>query len=280
MPGLEEPLTGSFKVRGALNALSCRQKRGSLEGVVTSSTGNHGAGVAYAARQFNLPAAIFLPANPNPAKRARIAHLGAQIFEVGRDLEESRKHAAEFSRERGWPLIVDVDDPDICAGAATIGCEILEQLPGTEVIIVPVGDSNLIRGVAFAAKQLKGSVRIVGVQASGAPAYYRSWKEHRALETDTADTIADGLATRTTTESNVRELGRLVDDMRVVSDDEMLQAVRWLLLDEHIVAEPSGAAATGALLAGGREFEGKVVVALVTGANIPIEILRRAILEF
>jgi threonine dehydratase len=271
--------TGSFKVRGALNALRCRQKRGRLEGVVTSSTGNHGAGVAYAARQFNLPAAIFLPENPNPVKRARIAQLGAQIIETGRDLEESRQHAAQFARERGWPLLVDVDDPDITAGAATIGCEILEQLPRADAILIPVGDSNLIRGVAFAAKHQKAGIQIVGVQAAGAPAYYLSWKEHRAVHTDTADTIADGLATRTTTESNVRELEKLADDMKLVSDEEMLRAIRWLLLEEHIVAEPAGAAATAALLASGREFGGKAVVLLVTGANIPAGILRRAMLE-
>jgi threonine dehydratase len=274
-----ENATGSFKVRGALNALRCRQKRRSLEGVVTSSTGNHGAGVAYAARQFNLPAAIFLPENPNPVKRARIAQLGAQIIEAGRDLEESRQHAAQFARERGWPLLVDVDDPDIAAGAATIGCEILEQLPQASAIIIPVGDSNLIRGTAFAAKHQKAGIQIVGVQAAGAPAYYRSWKEHRVVHTDTADTIADGLATRTTTESNVRELEKLADDMRVATDEEMLRAIRWLLLEEHIVAEPAGAAATAALLASGREFEGKAVVLLVTGANIPPGILRRAVLE-
>ena len=271
--------TGSFKVRGALNALARRQKRGRLEGVVTSSTGNHGAGVAYAARQFDLAAAIFLPENPNPVKRARIAQLGAQIFEAGRDLEESRKHAAQFSRENGWPLIVDVDDPDICAGAATIGCEILEQLPRADVILLPVGDSNLIRGVAFAAKHLKGKVKIVGVQAAGAPAYYQSWKEGRSVQTETAETIADGLGTRTTTEANVRGLQELVDDMRVVTDDEMIRGVGRLLLEEHVVAEPSGAASTAALLAGEREFEGKTVVLLVTGANVPREILRRAILE-
>ncbi len=271
--------TGSFKVRGALNALACRRRRGRLEGVVTSSTGNHGAGVAYAARQFDLAAAIFLPENPNPVKRARIAQLRAQIFEVGRDLEESRQHAVQFSRERGWPLIVDVDDPDICAGAATIGCEILEQLPRADVILIPVGDSNLIRGVAFAAKHLKEGVKIIGVQAEGAPAYYLSWKEGRAVQTETADTIADGLATRTTTDANVRGLRELVDDMRVVTDEEMIRGVGRLLLDEHVVAEPSGAAATAALLAGGREFEGKILVLLVTGANVPREILRRAILE-
>jgi len=269
--------TASFKVRGALNSLWRRSQRGRLEGVVTSSTGNHGAAVAFAAREMAVPARIYLPANPNPVKRARIAKLGAEIVEVGRDIVESRRHAAEFSRERGWPLIVDVDDPDICAGAATIACEILERLPTADVLVVPLGDSCLIRGVAFAARHIRPEIRVIGVQAEGAPAYFRSWNAHRSLETDSIDTIADGLATRTTTEANVRQLIRLVDEIRLVSDEEMLRAVHFLLLNEHAVAEPAGAAATAALLKSGREWAGRNVAAVVSGANIAPEILRRAV---
>ncbi|MGH9746980.1 MAG: threonine ammonia-lyase [Candidatus Acidiferrales bacterium] len=273
---IENP-TATFKVRGALNAVHHRAQPSRLEGIVTSSTGNHGAAIAYAAREMNIPARIYLPEKPNPVKRDRIAQLGADIVEAGRDLEESRQHAAKFARARGWPLIVDVDDPSIAAGAATIACEILEQAPTTDVIVIPVGDSNLIRGVAFAAKQIRPAVRIIGVQAEKAPAYYQSWKERRALNTESADTIADGLATRTTTDDNVRQLIELVNDVRLVSDDEMLRAIVHLLLNEHTVAEPAGAAATAALLKSGKEFAGKNVVLLVTGANIAPDILRRAV---
>lgn len=266
--------TASFKVRGALNALGQRMRRGRLEGVVTSSTGNHGAAVAFAAREMGLPAQIYLPLDPNPVKRATIAALGAEIVEIGHDIEESRQHAAQFSKDRGWPLIVDVDDPDIAAGAATIGAELMEQLPDVDAIFVPVGDSNLIRGVAAAAKTARPKVCIVGVQAAGAPAYYLSWKERRATSTEHADTIADGLATRTTTEDNVRQITGSVDEMRLVTDDEMLRAIRRLLLDEHVVAEPAGAAATAALLESGRAFAGKKIVLLVTGANLTPAILQ------
>ncbi len=247
-----------------------------MEGVITSSTGNHGAAIAFAAREMNIRARIYLPENPNPVKRARIAKLGAEIVEVGRDLDESREHAVKYTQERGWPLIVDIDDPDIAAGAATISCEIFDQAPATDVIIVPIGDSCLIRGVAFAAKQIRPSVRIIGVQAEGAPAYYRSWKERRSLGTPSVDTIADGLAARTTTEENVAQLNSLVDEIRLVSDEEMLRAIAYLLLNEHTLAEPAGAAATAALLKSGGEFAGKNVVLLVTGANIAPDILRRA----
>ena len=272
---IENP-TATFKVRGALNAVHRRSQQSSLDGVVTSSTGNHGAAIAYAAREMNARARIYLPENPNPVKRDRIAKMGAEIVEVGRDLEVSREHAEKFSQESGWPLIVDVDDADIAAGAATIGCEILEQAPATDVVIVPVGDSNLIRGIAFAAKQIRPAVRIIGVQAEAAPAYYLSWKHRRSENTETADTIADGLSTRTTTEDNVRQLVELVDDVRLVAEYEMLRAIAFLLLNEHTVAEPAGAASTAALLNSGKEFTGKNVVLVVSGANIAPDVLRRA----
>ncbi len=273
---IENP-TATFKVRGALNAVRQRSQQSRFDGVVTSSTGNHGAAIAFAARQMNLKSRIYLPKNPNPVKRDRIAKLGAEIVEIGRDLDESREHAAKFSKESGWPLIVDVDDPRIAAGAATIACEILDQQPSTDVIVVPVGDSNLIRGIAYAAKQIRPAIRIIGVQAEKAPAYYQSWKAHRSLSTETADTIADGLATRTTTEDNVSQLIDLVDDIRLVSEEEMLRAIAFLLINEHTVAEPAGAAATAALLKSEKEFTGRNVALLVSGANIAPDVLRRAV---
>ncbi len=272
-----EAPTGSFKLRGAFVAVRAQLENGAVAGVVTSSTGNHGAAVAYAARLLGIPAAIFLPEKPNPVKRERIALLGARIFEAGRDLEESRQRAAGYARERGWHVITDGADPEIALGAATIGCEILEQLPEAEVIYVPVGDSSLIRGVAFAAKHLRPQVRVIGVQAEGAPAYYRAWKERRAIEIPSAETCADGIATRSAPEENVRELCELVDEMQVVSDADLLRAVYRLLLDEHVVAEPAGAAATAAFLASGQRHAGGTVVLLVTGANISAELMRRAV---
>lgn len=272
--------TGSFKVRGALNALRCARERGPLSGAVTSSTGNHGAAVAYAAKILSIPATVFLPERPNPVKRARIAALGAQIVEVGRDLEESREHAERFARENGRFNVVDGVNPDITAGAGTMGCEIIEQLPGTGVIYVPIGDSSLIRGVASAAKHLRPTVRMIGVQSEGALVYYRSWKEGRAVPGGPAETIADGMAVRVAGEENIAELRRLVDDIRLVSDAAMLRAVAHLLMEEHVVAEPAGAASTAALLAAGRSHAGQRVVLIVTGANIPPAVLRQAVQLF
>lgn len=270
--------TGSFKVRGALTAAHRRLARGPLAGLVACSTGNHGAAVAYVARQVGVPATVFLPERPNPVKRARIADLHATVVEVGRDYDAAREHAVRYARERGFHFVEDGWDSDLTLGPATIACEILAELPATDVIYVPVGGTTLIQGVAFATRHLKPGVRIVGVQAAGAPAYHRSWMENRVVTTETCDTIADGLAVRCPTAGNVQALRELVDEMRLCSEEELLRAIYRLLLDEHTLAEPAGAAATAAFLQTGRAHAGQTVVLLVTGANLTPELLRRAIL--
>ncbi len=268
---------GSFKVRGAYHALLRRKQRGELCGVVTSSTGNHGAAMAYAAKLLGVPARVYLPQNPNPVKRARIAAQGAEIIQAGEFLEAERELAEQFAKDSGWFNLVDGVEPEMLPGTATIGCEILEQVPHADAVFVPVGDSTLIRGVAFAVKQLRPATKIIGVQAERAPAYALSFREGRAISTESSDTIADGLAVRQTSEENVREIAALVADFTVVSEEEMLAAVRKLILDEHIVVEPSGAASTAALLKNGNAYAGKTVVLLVTGSNIPEQQLRRAL---
>ncbi len=269
--------TGSFKVRGAMWALAQRMKRGAVQEVVASSTGNHGAAVAYAAKEFGIAARIFLPANCNPVKRGRIALLGAEIVESGgSDPAAVFDLAAEHAKQPGVYFLNDGTDEDLPAGPATIGCEILEQLPGTSAIFVPMGDTALIRGIAAATKQIAPQVKIIGVQAERAPSYYLSWKEGKVVETETCDTIADGLATRTPEAANVRDVRNLVDDVILVSEDQLLRAVEVLLLEEHVLAEPAGAASTAALLKSSANC-GDHVVLVVSGANISREVLRRAV---
>ncbi len=270
--------TGSFKPRGAIYALSCSLEQAKVSEVVTCSTGNHGAAVAYAAKLLGVHATIFLPSNANPVKRERIAQLGARIVEEGADLAAASGRAREYARTKGVYFLDDSTAPDLPAGPATIACEILEQLPATEAIYVPIGDTALIRGVGTAAKHLRPKVRIIGMQAERAPAYYLSWKQGRPVATETCDTIADGLATRTPDEANVREIRSLVDDVRLVSEEQMLRAIRILLLEEHVVAEPAGAAATAALLTQPEPVLPNTVL-LVSGANISANVLRRAVIE-
>jgi len=267
--------TGSFKPRGALYALTANLARREIREVIASSTGNHGAAVAYAARVLGVQARIFLPANPNPVKRTKIEELGAKIAEAGgADLTDAFQKACEYSKNAGIYFLNDATDPDLPAGPATIACEILDQQPATEVIYVPMGDTALIRGVAAAAKQRSPNIRIIGVQAERAPAYYLSWKQGKAVSTETCDTIADGLATRTPETENVNQIRELVDDVRLVSEKEMWAAIRDLLFEEHMVAEPAGAAATAALMQS--KDSARNVVALVTGSNVAPDVLRTA----
>lgn len=267
--------TGSFKPRGAIYALAINLGRRKIAEVTASSTGNHGAAVAYAAKVLGIPAAIFLPSNPNPVKRDKIRELGARIVESGSgDLADAFQQAAEYSRDPAIYFLNDATDPDLPAGPATIGLEIVEQVPQVSRIYVPMGDTALIRGLAAAAKQLLPDVKIIGMQAERAPSYYLSWKQGKAVPTDTCDTCADGLATRAPDAENVRVIRELVDDVVLVSEEQMLQAIRHLYEKEGIVAEPAGAAATAAFLAGPRRDRSTVL--LVSGGNISQDVRRRA----
>jgi threonine dehydratase len=269
--------TSSFKVRGALWALANRLKKSRVKEVIASSTGNHGAAVAYAAKLLGVKARIFLPTNCNPVKRGRIAELGAEIVESGgADLAAAFELASDYAKRPGVYFLNDATDADLPAGPATIGMEILEQLPKTNAILVPMGDTALIRGIAAATKQLAPRVRIIGVQAERAPSYYLSWKENSVIGTETCDTIADGLATRTPDAANVRDIRNLVDDVVLVTEDEMLRAISVLLFEEHVLAEPAGAASTAALLKTAHGH-GENVVLVVSGANVSREVLKQAV---
>src|SRR5882724_1804911 len=267
--------TGSFKPRGAIYALATNLGRRKIAEVTASSTGNHGAAVAYAGNVLGVPATIFLPANPNPVKRDKIRELGARIVESGgADLTQAFQDAAEYSRRPGIYFLNDATDPDLPAGPGTIGLEIADQVPNVSTIYVPMGDTALIRGLASAAKQQIPGVQIIGVQAERAPSYYLSWKKGSPIVTDTCDTCADGLATRTPDAENVRAIRELVDDVVLVSEEQMLNAIRYLYEHEGVLAEPAGAAATAAFLANPAR-DGPTVL-LVSGANISQEVRRQA----
>src|ERR1035441_7659831 len=267
--------TSSFKPRGALYALAVNLARHRVEEVTASSTGNHGAAVAFAGKTMGVPATIFLPTNPNPVKRQKISDLGARIVECGADdLAGAFQQASAYSARPGVYFLNDATDPDVPVGTATIGLEIVQQIPQVSTVYVPMGDTALIRGVAAAVKQLVPNVTVVGVQAERAPSYYLSRKEGRVVPTEPCDTCADGLATRTPEPQNVQAIRQLVDDVVLVSEEQMLHAIAHLYKEEGVLAEPAGAAATAAFLANPRH-EGSVVM-LVTGANISDDVRRRA----
>ena len=266
--------TGTFKVRGALHSLKANLATRAIGEVVAASTGNHGAAVAWAARSTGARATIFVPQHPNPVKAARIRALGAQLVETGADLSAATDAAYEYTARTGAFFLHDAADPDVPAGTAQIGAEIVAQQPAVSRIYVPMGDTALIRGVASAAKHAKPSVTIVGVVAANAPAYQLSWQQDHVIETETADTIADGLAVRRPLPPNVQAIRRLVDEVHAVTEAEMLAAIGHLQRHEGIIAEPAGAAAAAAYLKD--PSASPVNVLLVTGANIAPDVAARA----
>jgi threonine dehydratase len=264
--------TGSFKVRGALYALWTHTRERSVSEVVAASTGNHGAAVAWAARELGVAAQVFVPVGANAVKVERIKSLGARLTEVGADIEDARRAAESHAARTGALLLDDATDAHVPVGAGTIGLELLEQLGDFETVYVPVGDSALIRGVAAYLKVHRPGVRVVGVQAAGAPAYYRSWQSGHVVTTATADTIADGLATTRPTEANVVAVRSLVDEMVLVTEEEMRDAMQLLLTSDDVVAEPAAAASVAGLLKAPRARPGPVV-ALITGRNVAPELV-------
>jgi threonine dehydratase len=266
--------TGSFKPRGALYALIKNLQRGKIDEVAASSTGNHGAATAFAARTLGLPATIFLPDPPNPVKRKKIEDLGARVSCHGsNDLAAASQKAAEYASRPGVYLLSDATAPELPAGPATIGVEILEECPDLAAVVVPMGDTALIRGVGAAVKQLSPQTKVIGVQAERAPSYVLSWRAGKPISTDTCDTIADGLATRFPDAGNVADIRTVVDDVVLVSDEQMIDAIRHLHEKENVLAEPAGAAATAAYLA--NPISGRVAL-LVSGSNIADDVRQQA----
>jgi len=249
-------------------------QRRTVDEIVASSTGNHGAAVAYAAKTLGVKATIFLPENPNPVKRKKIEDLGARIICNGSiDLAGATQAAGEYAKRPGVYFLNDATDPDLPTGPATIGLEILDQLPSVSAVYVPMGDTALIRGIGAAIKQVSPKIRVIGVQAEQAPSYVLSWRAGKPVPTDTCDTIADGLATRTPEPDNVAGIREVVDDVVLVSERQMIEAIRRLYIGEKVVAEPSGSAATAGFLA--KTVSGSVAL-VVSGGNISDEVRRQA----
>jgi threonine dehydratase len=263
----------SFKWRGALNDLL---RAPGARAVVTSSTGNHGQGVAWAARAVGIPAHVFLPDGANPTKRAKIALLGATIHDGGYDLDAAKELAIAFAAAEGLRFIDDGESEGVIEGAATIGLEIARELQQIDTVFVPMGSGSLASGVAAAIRERHPRAYIVAVQSSGSPAMVESFHARRAIER-AGQTIADGLICRVPARLALDALIASVDDAITVSDEELLAAARAMVLGAQILVEPSGAAGLAAAMRAARlgRVHGKTVVVIATGANITEELFGR-----
>jgi threonine dehydratase len=266
----------SFKLRGALTALLRAREAGATVEAVTSSTGNHGQGVAYAARAVGVAAHIFLPRRANPVKRRMIEALGATIHEGGADLDEAKADAQRFAASRGLLFVDDGESLDVMEGAGTVGLEVAERLPEIEVLFVPMGSGTLAVGCAVALKSLQPQARVVAVQSSGSSAMVESFHTQRAVER-AIDTIADGLVCRVPARLALEGLWTWVDDAVSLPDAALLQALRALVEHAHVLVEPAGAAGLAAAWAARADLRGRRVVLVLTGANVAMPVLEEAL---
>lgn len=268
---------GAFKVRGGLFLMSDLTPEERERGVVTASTGNHGQSIAYAAREFGVPATIWAPEGANPLKVASMRLLGAEVRFAGRDFDESRAAAEQDAQERGACFIASANDWRLIAGVATYTVEMLENVSELDVLIVPAGGGSGLSGACLAGKSLSPTLRMVGVQAVGAPAVYNSWRSGKLEETARADTFAEGLATRVAFSLPAQIIWRLLDDFRLVTDAELRRGILTLLETTRVLAEGAGAAALAAAYAMREELAGKKVGIVVSGGNLTLDTLAEAL---
>ena len=269
---------GAFKVRGGINLVSQLSEEEKRRGVVTSSTGNHGQSIAYAAGVFGAAAVIVVPEGANPGKVASMRHLGAEVVFHGRNFEDSREHAERLSREEGYRYIHAVNEPALIAGVGTYSLEIIEDLPDVEAIIVPVGGGSGACGACIVAKSINAGIQVIGVQAASAPAAYLSWKEGRIVEAP-METSAEGLATRMGYELPQGILRDLLDDFVTVSEEELDEAVVVHLEKTHNLTEHAGAASLAAAIQIRDRLRGKKVALVASGGNISLDHLRDALTQ-
>jgi threonine dehydratase len=276
-PENQQPI-GAFKLRGAYNKIASLPQAERTRGVITYSSGNHGQGVAYAARALGTKAVIVMPANAPRIKREATIALGAEVVLVGPGSLERQVKAEELAAQHGYAIVPPYNDEKIIAGQGTIGLEILEDLPEVGTILVPVGGGGMISGIATAIKLSKPSVRVIGVEpevAADAQASLRAGKIVQISAEQTSGTMADGLRTQSIGPINFEHIRRYVDDIVTVSEDEIRQTIWQLARNPNTLAEPSGAVAVAGFLFHRNQLpETKINVAVISGGNIDPQALR------
>jgi threonine dehydratase len=269
--------TGSFKVRNGLSFMTSLPDESRACGVVAATRGNHGLGLAYAGRAFGVRTTVCVPIGNNPDKNAGMRALGARLIEEGRDYDESVLVADRVAREEGATLAHSTNNRMIIAGAGTMSLEVVEQEPEIEAMVIAIGGGSQAVGALTVFAGLKPGAKVYGVQAIGASAAHASWVARKPVETDHADTIADGLATRSTYELTFPVLRDGLADFITVTDAEIADAMRMLLRTTHSLVEPAGAAGLAGLRKLASKLEGQRVGIVLSGANVDSATLRRVV---
>ena len=260
--------TGSFKIRGAYNKITNLSDEEKKKGVIASSAGNHAQGVAYGAKESGIKAVIVMPKSTPLIKVESTKQYGAEVVLHGDVYDDAFKKAKELEEKEGYIFVHPFDDEDVIYGQGTIALEILEELPETDIILVPIGGGGLISGIACAAKILKPEIKIIGVEPEGAASAYEAIKENKVVELKEANTIADGTAVKKIGDLNFEYIKKYVDEIITVSDYELMEAFLLLVEKHKIIAENSGIlsiAATKKL-----KEKNKKVVSVISGGNIDV----------
>jgi threonine dehydratase len=270
--------TGSFKDRGALNRLLDLSPQERQRGVVTASAGNHAQAVAWHGSRLAIPATVVMPEGTPLVKVANTRRFGARIFFRGSTLSDAMGEVRRLEQEEGLVVVHAFDDERVIAGQGTVGLEILEQVPDVTVAVVPIGGGGLIGGIALALKHARPHVRIIGVEAEAAASALASRRAGHIISIETAETIADGIATKHIGEHTFPLIEQLVDDIVTVSEHEIALAVHTLLERQKVMAEGAGAAPLAALLARRIPIsERDVAVMVLSGGNIDVNLVSRII---
>jgi threonine dehydratase len=269
--------TNAFKVRNGLSALTMLTPDERARGVIAATRGNHGQGLAYAGNLLGIAVTICVPHGNNPEKNEAMRVYGAELIEAGRDYDESLLTVRELQERRGLVSIHGTNNRHVIAGAGTITLEMLQQESELEALVISVGGGSQAVGALTVARALKPDVDVYAVQADGAPAIYESWKAGRPVDWPSADTFADGVATRAAYEMTFPALCAGLAGFVTVSDASIADAVRILLSTTHNLAEGAGAIGLAGVIALGDELAGKRVGIILSGGNIDRETLRKVV---
>ena len=267
---------GAFKVRGGINLVSQLSPDERAKGVIAASTGNHGQSVAYAARLFGVTSRIVVPEGANPGKVAAMRGMGAEVLMHGATFDEARTFCEELAREHGYRYVHSGNEPLLIAGVATNTLEILEDEPGIDMIFVPIGGGSGAAAACIVASAIKPSVRVIGVQSESSPAAFESWRQRR-LVTAANRTFAEGLATGTAFELPQAIIQQHLHDFMLVSDEEIKQAMVWMIERAHTLAEAAGAASLAAAYRWREQLRGKKVGIVCSGGNTSLAHLKQAL---
>ena len=265
-------ITGSFKLRGALNKILSLREMGEERVIVTASTGNHGVAVAYALQRLNMKGFIFVPENISEAKLRDLKAYNVEIRFHGEDCVEAENHAREFARENGMVYISPYNDVNIVAGQGTVALEIAQDLNDIDTVIVPVGGGGLISGIASYLKSIDEDIEIIGAQPENSRVMYESIKAGRILDMESRPTISDGTAGGIEKGSITFEIcKRYVDNFIILSEDEIKDGIRFLMDNHHMLVEGAGALSIAAYFKEREKFKKKRVILIVSGCRISME---------